>query len=245
MAFRAIGSFLLLLALVLIADVAAALREEAVSYDVRNAAYDTVGGRRFDTGVGRHYARRVLEVGSSDVLRLFHQTTTTASVDRKPIEAVSLLVVDRAIAGGCTLSAPDGAARVVELSARYIASYAGDIQDEVTGMLYRELARVWQWDGEGRANAGLVDGIADLVRLRSGHSPAGWAKPGEGTRWDERSGGVTARFLEYLETNSDGFIAKLNNGLKKATSGEEMFQKITGKTVEQLWAEYKSAYGII
>jgi hypothetical protein len=38
----------------------------------------------------------------------------------------------------------------------------------VTGVLYHEVTHVWQWNGQGRANGGLIEGIADYVRLKAG-----------------------------------------------------------------------------
>ncbi|KAL6611396.1 hypothetical protein ACP70R_039324 [Stipagrostis hirtigluma subsp. patula] len=231
MEFRAIAAgFLLVL------SAAAGGEAATVSFGVRNLAANTAGGRRFDTTVGRDHARNVLEEATSVVWSLFHQTS---AADRKAVDAVELVVAD-GITGGCRAS-PSQPGRI-DLSARFVGSYGGDIRAEVTGMLYREVARVWQWDGEGRANAALVHGISDWVRLRAGYAPERWVKPGEGMHWDEQYPGVTARFLEYLDTRRTGFVAELNSGLKKATSGEQIFRRITGESVETFWAQYKAVY---
>jgi hypothetical protein len=50
-------------------------------------------------------------------------------------------------------------------------------------------------DGRGTANGGLIEGIADYVRLKAGYAPGHWVKPGQGDRWDQRYD-VTARFLD-------------------------------------------------
>ncbi|KAL6611398.1 hypothetical protein ACP70R_039326 [Stipagrostis hirtigluma subsp. patula] len=221
----------------LVLSTAAVGEAATVSISVHNSAANTVGGRRFDAIVGWVYARNVLEEATTAVWSLFHQTS---AADRKAVAAIELVVVDGGFPGGCRAS-PSQPGRI-DLNAQFIGAYPGDIRAEVTGMLYRETARVWQWDGEGRANAALVRGIDDLVRLRAGYAPAGWVKPGEGSQWDERFSGVTARFLDYLETRRTGFVAELNKGLKKATTGEQLFRSITGESVQTLWRDYKAAY---
>ncbi|KAL6639496.1 hypothetical protein ACP70R_023226 [Stipagrostis hirtigluma subsp. patula] len=232
MEFRAIAAgFLLVL------STAAGGEAATVSFTVRNSAANTAGGRRFDTILGRDYIRNVLEEATSLVWSLFHQTS---AADRKAVDAIELVVVDGRFPGGCRAS-PSQTGRI-ELNAQYIGNYAGDIRAKVTGMLYRETARVWQWDGGGRANPSLVHGIADWVRLRAEYAPERWVKPGEGSRWDERYRGVTAQFLDYLERRRTGFVAELNKGLKKATTGEQIFRSITGESVQTLWLEYKAAY---
>jgi hypothetical protein len=46
------------------------------------------------------------------------------------------------------------------------------LEAKVTGVLFHETAQVWQWDGQGHANGGLVEGIADFVLLKAGYDCA-------------------------------------------------------------------------
>ena len=41
----------------------------------------------------------------------------------------------------------------------------------------------WQYNGKQTCPGGLIEGIADFVRLRDGLSPPHWEKGGE--HWDE------------------------------------------------------------
>jgi hypothetical protein len=111
----------------------------------------------------------------------------------------------------------------------------------VTGVLYHETTHVWQWDGQGQANGGLVEGIADYVRLKAGYPAQGWVQPGQGDRWDEGYS-VTARFLEYCDSLKQGFVAELNAKMKDGYS-DGFFQDILGKDVQQQWQDYKAQYG--
>lgn len=55
----------------------------------------------------------------------------------------------------------------------------------------------WQYNGKRTCPGGLVEGIADFVRLRDGLSPPHWKKGG--TNWDE--GYFVAMSLSDLFTN--------------------------------------------
>ncbi|CAI9304083.1 unnamed protein product [Lactuca saligna] len=106
------------------------------------------------------------------------------------------------------------------------------------GVLYHEMAHVWQWFGNGQAKAELIEGIADYVRLKAGYIPSHWVQPGQGDRWDQGYD-VTARFLEYCNGLRDGFVAELNKKMRDGYN-DGYFVDLLGKTVDQLWAEYKA-----
>jgi hypothetical protein len=99
---------------------------------------------------------------------------------------------------------------------------------------------VWQWDGQGNANVGLMEGIADYVQLKAGFSLGGSLKPGEGDRWDQGYD-VTVYFLDYGESLMPGFVAQLNAKMKDGYS-DDFFAQILGKSVQQLWTDYKAKY---
>ncbi|CAI0423950.1 unnamed protein product [Linum tenue] len=107
--------------------------------------------------------------------------------------------------------------------------------------MYREMARVWQWNGDGQANPGLVDGIANYVRMKANLAPVGQStKPRCGGRWDQ-GGDVTARFLDYCDSMRKGFVADLNMKMKYSYS-DNYFQQLLGKSVNQVWRQYKKKY---
>jgi hypothetical protein len=111
----------------------------------------------------------------------------------------------------------------------------------VAGVLFHETTHVWQWDGQGQANRGLIEGIADYVRLKAGYAPRYWVQRGEGERWD-KGYDVTARFLDYLDSLKPGFVALLNAKMKYGYT-DDFFAQILGKSVQQLWQDYKAMYG--
>ena len=53
-------------------------------------------------------------------------------------------------------------------------------------MCYTMKVHTWQWNGNGQSTpGGLIEGIADYVRLKAGYAPSHWVKPGQGDRWDQ------------------------------------------------------------
>ncbi|KAI3774689.1 hypothetical protein L1987_49249 [Smallanthus sonchifolius] len=116
----------------------------------------------------------------------------------------------------------------------------GDLKNEFSGVIYHEMTHVWQWSGNGSTPSGLIEGIADFVRLKAGYIPSHWVQPGQGDKWDQGYD-VTARFLDYCEGLRRGFVAELNKKMRYVYS-VDYFVDLVGKTVDQLWSEYKAAY---
>nr|TKV93160.1 hypothetical protein SEVIR_9G207400v2 [Setaria viridis] len=213
----------------LLALAAAATTAAAVTFDATNSASNTPGGQRFDQAVGLDYAKRVLSDASTFIWNTFNQPSPD---DRKPVDKVTLVVED---IDGVAFTSANG----IHLSAKYVGGYSGDVKKEVTGVLYHEVTHVWQWNGQGRANGGLIEGIADYVQLKAGYAPGSWVLPGQGRRWDQGYD-VTARFLDYCDSLKPGFVAQLNAKMKDGYT-DDFFAQILGKSVQQLWQDYKAA----
>ena len=202
----------------------------AVEYVVTNNAGNTPGGVRFNNEIGSDYSKQTLISAADFIWRLFQQNN---DADRKNVPKVSLFIDDM-----------DGVAYAsnneIHVSARYINSYSGDVKREITGVLYHESTHIWQWNGNGQTPGGLIEGIADFVRLKAGYAASHWVQPGQGDKWDQRSD-VTARFLDYCNGLKNGFVAELNKKMKDGYSAN-FFVELLGKTVDQLWSDYKAQY---
>ncbi|KAK3420508.1 hypothetical protein EUGRSUZ_G01338 [Eucalyptus grandis] len=202
----------------------------AVEYLVMNNADDTPDGMRFIDEIGILHSQQTLTMSTDFIWRTFQQIDL---VDRKEVARVSLFVDNM-----------DGVAYTsnneIHVSAKYLGGLSGDVKGEFTGVLYHEMTHVWQWNGAGQAPGGLIEGIADFVRLRSGYVPGHWVQPGHGDRWDQGYD-VTARFLDYWDGLRNGFVAELNKKMKTGFS-DNYFVDLLAKTVDQLWSEYKAAY---
>lgn len=112
-------------------------------------------------------------------------------------------------------------------------------RDEIQGVIVHEMVHCWQWNAVGTAPIGLIEGIADFVRLKAGLSPPHWKKEGGG-QWDAGYQ-HTGYFLEWIErTFGEGSVKKINRALKDKEYEEgEFWEQLFGKAVGLLWKEYK------
>ncbi|KAF8020094.1 hypothetical protein BT93_G0714 [Corymbia citriodora subsp. variegata] len=206
------------------------LQSHAVDYTATNNAGNTPGAVRFTNEIGIPYTQQTMAESTDFIWRTFQQND---AADRKDIAKVSLFIDNM-----------DGVAYTsnneIHVSATYLAGYSGDVKGEFTGVLYHEMTHVWQWNGAGQAPGGLIEGIADFMRLRVGYAPGHWVQPGQGDKWDQGYD-VTARFLDYCNGLRNGFVAELNKKMRTGYS-DNYFVDLLGKTVDQLWSEYKAKY---
>ncbi|KAM7470474.1 hypothetical protein LguiA_008657 [Lonicera macranthoides] len=202
----------------------------AVEYTITNNAATTPGGQRFTNEIGLDYTQQTLNSATNFIWRIFQQNTDTT---RKNVPRVSLFIDNM-----------DGVAYAVNgeihVSANYIQGFSGDVKREITGVLYHEMTHIWQWNGNGQAPVGLTEGIADYVRLKAGYAPSHWVGPGQGDKWDQGYD-VTARFLDYCNSLRNGFVAEFNEKLRNGYN-VNFFVELLGKSVDQLWSEYKARY---
>ncbi|KAL5788180.1 hypothetical protein ACOSP7_005129 [Xanthoceras sorbifolium] len=218
--------FYLLLAMAAIAQI------QAVQYQVINNATGTPGGARFQNEIGIPYGQLTLQLASEFIWQTFQQ----GKDDRRNYDQVTMTV------DNYTDSAPDFTLfNSILVSSDYIANYSGDVRIEVTGILYHETTHVWQWYGNGDTPHGLIEGLADYIRLKGGWAPMNWAQRGSGLRWDDGYE-ITAYFLEYCNGLKDGFVAELN-AFMEYSYRDDFFVQLLGKSVDDLWNDYKSLYG--
>ncbi|XP_010253329.1 PREDICTED: uncharacterized protein LOC104594638 [Nelumbo nucifera] len=201
-----------------------------VQYAVMNKAVGTPGGDRFAREIDTQLSISTMTSASEFIWKTLQQS----EADRKNVEKVTLIVEVMDVALAYEFN------NEIHLSEDFIAKYEGDLKTMFIGIIYHEMTHVWQWNGNGQTPPGLVEGIGDYVRFAAGYAAPQWAKPGDGQKWDEGYS-VTARFLEYCNTLSNGFVAKLN-AMMKTNYSDHFFVDLLGKTVDQLWNDYKSKY---
>ena len=129
----------------------------------------------------------------------------------------------------------------IHFSTRYIAGISATRQrDEMLGVLRHEMVHCYQWDGQGKAPGGLIEGVADWVRLKSGLVPPHWKQTADGS-WDAGYQ-TTGYFLEYLEQRfGDGTVRKLNRALKNKYIENQFWTDLFGADVQTLWTDYGKA----
>jgi hypothetical protein len=126
----------------------------------------------------------------------------------------------------------------IVLSAEWFTSHPDDL-----GCFVHEMVHLIQRYPGSRGTPGwLVEGIADYVRYKVGadtrwHIPKSYR---EGSSYTNGYG-VTAAFLVYIErTHDPDLVKKLNRALAEGTYKGDLFRDYTGKTVDELWADYKA-----
>lgn len=132
--------------------------------------------------------------------------------------------------------AATGNGRVV-FSPLYMTNHPEDI-DVVT----HEVMHIVQNYGNSRGPGWLTEGIADYARYKFGvnNIKAKWAlteyKAGQSYTNSYRT---TARFLNWLETSGHaGIVKTLDAQLRDHTYTAQTWKDITGKTLDELWADY-------
>ncbi|XP_047961993.1 uncharacterized protein LOC125206814 [Salvia hispanica] len=150
--------------------------------------------------IGIPYTLEIMEDNNYFIWDIFQQYNQS---DRKQVEVATVFIRQYDGAEAITYS------EQVNVSALFLQGYQGNLKWEYTSILHHELTHVFQWDGEGKAPVGLVEGVADYMKLVSNYNQKGSASRGMGERWDQGYD-FTARFLEYCEELRSGFVAALN-----------------------------------
>ncbi|SPQ19980.1 8e7911f8-0ef3-4f75-9ca2-39928c5973e6 [Thermothielavioides terrestris] len=143
-------------------------------------------------------------------------------------------------ANSTSKTALDNDHKEIHFSLNYIDSIRPDTRlvHEITGVLTHELVHCFQWDALGTCPGGLIEGVADWVRLNCDLSPLHWKRETDGD-WD-RGYQHTAYFLEYLEQRfGEGTVRRLNEKLRgNKYQAESFWPELLGKPVEQLYKDY-------
>ncbi|KAE9447165.1 hypothetical protein C3L33_20955, partial [Rhododendron williamsianum] len=196
----------------------------AVEYSVVNNVPTTPGGFRFTNEIGLEYSKQTLISATEFTWRLFQQNS---EADRRTTPKLSLFIETLRVGQVPSFSSNNE----IRVNANYIQGYSGDVRKEITGIIYHEVVHSWQWNGKGQAPVGLIEGIADFVRMKAGYT-GNWRQPGWGNRWDEGND-ITAWFLDYCNGLRNGFVAEINKKMKTGYS-DDFFFELLGKTVDQI-----------
>jgi hypothetical protein len=125
----------------------------------------------------------------------------------------------------------------IHFSLEHIVNSASRARHEILGVLTHEIVHCLQYDGLGKCPGGLIEGMADYVRLRASLGPPHWRPNKRGDKWDagyERTG----YFLNWIErTRGEGTVMQINGAMKGRAYSPSIFL-VTGKTVDVLWEQY-------
>ncbi len=89
----------------------------------------------------------------------------------------------------------------------------------------------------------VTEGIADYTRYVYGPHNGSWRLPEEVKETDNYNSGyrVTARFFLWLNQKKNHFAVDIiNRKMQHNTFDINVFKEITGKTIDELWTEYRA-----
>ncbi|KAJ7146282.1 hypothetical protein C8R44DRAFT_757070 [Mycena epipterygia] len=157
-----------------------------------------------------------------------------------PTNVLSILLVLRPM-DGVAYTFGSHSEKEIHFSLDHIVNSAARARDEIMGVLVHEVVHCYQHNANGTTPGGLIEGIADFVRLNADLAPPHWKRvPGPHDTWDAGYQ-TTAYFLAWLEEQAgDGTIRALNATLLGVDYDEAVFKRLAGKPVRQLWREYKA-----
>ncbi|PFH49673.1 hypothetical protein AMATHDRAFT_62641 [Amanita thiersii Skay4041] len=209
--------------------------QEYPRLSVRIENLDHKGVDVFFNAVGANPYRLLIRSIDSVIQNLY------GSHSAPPNNVSSILLCLRPMEGvACT--SWSGGFKEICFSLDYITSIPPDlVAPEIEGVLVHEFVHCFQYNACGTCPGGLIEGIADFVRLRANLAPPHWSMNRSGD-WDagyERTG----YFLEWIERqrtefNGEGFVEKFNLALKDNTYNATVFEQLTGMSVLELWKRY-------
>lgn len=115
-----------------------------------------------------------------------------------------------------------------------------DHPDDAGAMIHESAHVVQRYRGDD--NPGwLVEGVADYVRFVLYEPQNIGPIDADDARYDQ-SYRVTARFLDYIvKTYDPDFVLKINRAMREGKYSDDLFKQATGKTKEELGAEWKAS----
>lgn len=132
---------------------------------------------------------------------------------------------------------------IVRFNPQWFHKHPEDI-DVVT----HEVMHIVQDYGHSKGPGWLTEGIADYVRYEYGvNNPAANWKLSDFKAEQNYTNAyrVTARFLAWLEKNKKpGIVKALDASLRDKTYTADNWKQLTGKNVDELWAEYAANPGL-
>ncbi|KAH7930494.1 plant basic secretory protein [Leucogyrophana mollusca] len=125
----------------------------------------------------------------------------------------------------------------IHFSLDHIKNSESHARNEILGVLTHEVVHCYQYNAKDTCPGGLVEGIADFVRLHAGFVPSHW-RPSCGDKWDAGYD-TTAYFLDWIEKRyGEGTVRKINGSMRDSRYSEKVFKDATGLGVEKLWQMY-------
>jgi hypothetical protein len=149
----------------------------------------------------------------------------------KALHTVTVVITKEYIGVAATLNG------IIKINPGWLKGHPEDYD-----LLTHELMHVVQTYGNHDVPGWLTEGIADYARFKYGvnNEKAGWSlTPYQAGQRYTNAYRITARFLVWLEMNKRADIVdQLNMAMRTGVYTADTWTALTGKTVDELWAEY-------
>lgn len=182
---------------------------KGLSITIINDAKDSPSGKRFslffesdDTAV------RILLDTSFFVERFLYEGVPHRL--RKPVNHVTVRFYGNSSDGVEKFSVTSGASHgeyVIRLSSSLMER--SKFNNAVESALRRSMVRIWLWGDESGASPELVAGMVEYLAVEGRRHFVNL-----GGHWKDKSVSVVSSFLDYCERRSEGFIRRLNHGMR-------------------------------
>ncbi|OJA08603.1 hypothetical protein AZE42_07136 [Rhizopogon vesiculosus] len=154
-----------------------------------------------------------------------------------PTHVKSITLILRPIDGVAYTTSCGPGAHEIHFSLNWIKASKARARDEILGVLVHEVVHCFQYNAKDTCPGGLIEGIADFVRLHAGFIPPHW-KPRAAEKWDAGYD-ATAYFLDWIEKRcGEGTIRRLNEFMKDSKYDNDIFKDVTGESVNSLYTLY-------
>ncbi|KAJ8070770.1 hypothetical protein OCU04_001135 [Sclerotinia nivalis] len=195
------------------------------------------GSQTFLTAV---LANEALKTAVRSVLTLLYESPDCLTTTIPTTRSVTLILRSMEGVAYTTGTDLDDDHKEIHFSLDYIhhAIASERKKHEIMGVLTHEMVHCYQYNGFNTCPGGLIEGIADWVRLNADLSPPHWKKEAGG-KWDAGYQ-HTGYFLDYLEKRlGKGTVRRVNEKLRIERYEEKRFwTELCGRPVEQLWKDY-------
>jgi hypothetical protein len=198
--------------------------------------------RGADTFLSSVHAGKALAISVQHVLGLLYEHPGSRTTTPPPTRSVTLILRPMDGIAYTTGTELDSDHKEIHISLDYILGVdASRSAGEILGVLTHEMVHCFQYNAFGTCPGGLIEGVADWVRLCAGLGPPHWQR-GSGDRWDAGYE-HTAFFLEYLDSRFGGhLVRRLNEKLRIEKYDEQRFwTELCGRPIKQLWGDYQKA----
>lgn len=187
--------------------------------EIRDLNHD--GAQEFLTSVT---ANKALRKAVQSVLSLLYHSKDSPTTTVPPTRSVTLIIRSMPGVAYTTGTELDSDHKEIHFSLDYIYSSVPESRKshEIMGVLTHEMVHCYQYNAFGTCPGGLIEGIADWVRLNAELSPPHWKREASG-KWDAGYQ-HTGYFLEYLENRfGTGLIRRMNEKLRIERYEEKRF----------------------